>query len=62
MRLDVDEARRHGKAFGVNDGRTICRDGWRDLRDMAVTHQQVGFDAGIVGAVENKTAADEDVS
>ena len=61
MGLDVDEARRHGKAVCVDDLGGCVIDARTDSGNAAVADGDIAGLAGGSGAVEEKTAADQDV-
>src|SRR5215467_844068 len=61
MGLDVDEARRHGKAVRVDDLGCCVIDVRTDSGNAAVADGDIAALAGRSRAVEEKTAADQDV-
>src|SRR5262249_28108167 len=61
MGLDVDEARRHGKAVRIDDLGCRVIDARPDSCDAAVADGNIAGLAGRSRAVEEKTAADQDV-
>src|SRR5258708_30411149 len=61
MGLDVDEARRHGKAVRVDNLGCCVIDAPTDNGNAAVADGDIPGLAGGSGAVEENTAADEEV-
>ena len=61
MRLDVDEARRHGEPCGVDGLLGAAFELRADRGDTAVFNGEISRGAGRAAAVENKPAADQDV-
>ncbi len=61
MGLDVDEARRHREAFGVDHLGGVACELHADGGDAAVADRDVASCAGRSAAVEQQAAADEDV-
>src|SRR6516225_6875612 len=61
MGLDVDEARRHGKAVRVDDLGCCVIDARTDSGNAAVADGDIAGLACRSRAVEEKTAADQDV-
>jgi hypothetical protein len=61
MGLDVDKARRHGEAGRIDDARSLPRKAGSDGGNPPVFNSDVTRHADAAAAVDDRTAAHEDV-
>ena len=61
MRVDVDESRRDGAIFRVDDPRAVFAEPGADRRDASATYRDIRAPAGRSRPVDHRSAADEEV-
>ena len=61
MGLDVDEARRHGQALGIDDFARLPRQGRADGGNAACSESNISDGTLAAAAVDEKTAMDHDI-